>query len=309
MKIDIESLSRFGNIEFLAQKIVEGFITGLHRSPFHGFSVEFAEHRPYRTGESTRFIDWKLYARSDKMFVKRFEEETNLRCFLVIDQSSSMFFPDREEKPRLIRNKAAFSAMSAAAISELMRRQRDATGLVLFDEDINLFYPAKTSRSHQRMIFHQLEPLLENKAILNRRGNPAAVLHNLAERLPSRSVVVVFSDFMGPDPSDTESMLDAIRHLRHQKHETLLFHVTDHELELDFEVPNRPIRFVDLETGDEIKAHPAAVREQYLSAMKKVHEALRLGAAKYGASWIEADINKGFEEVLLNYLLQCQQKK
>jgi uncharacterized protein (DUF58 family) len=306
MAIDIESLSRFSNIEFLAKQVVEGFITGMHRSPFHGFSVEFAEHRPYRSGETTRFIDWKLYGRTDKMFVKRFEEETNLRCHLVVDQSASMFFPDRKHKPKLIRHKAAFSAMCAAALSEVMRRQRDASGLMLFDEEVRTYLPAKMSQTHQRIIFHHLEPLLSETPPLNRTGNPAQVMHDLAERLPRRSLVAVFSDFMGPNPNDTEEILDAIRHLRHQKHETLLFHVVDETLELDFNLPNRPFRFVDLETGLEVKAMPAAVKEQYISAMKKRTETMALGAAKYGATWISADINRGFEDVLWAYFIHRQ---
>jgi uncharacterized protein (DUF58 family) len=306
MAIDIESLSRFSNIEFLAKQVVEGFITGMHRSPFHGFSVEFAEHRPYRSGETTRFIDWKLYGRTDKMFVKRFEEETNLRCHLVVDQSASMFFPDRKHKPKLIRHKAAFSAMCAAALSEVMRRQRDASGLMLFDEEVRTYLPAKMSQTHQRILFHHLEPLLSETPPLHRTGNPAKVMHDLAERLPRRSLVAVFSDFMGPESNDTEEILDAIRHLRHQKHETLLFHVVDETLELDFNLPNRPFRFVDLETGLEVKAMPAAVKEQYISAMKKRTESLSLGAAKYGATWISADINRGFEEVLWAYFIHRQ---
>ncbi len=306
MAIDIESLSRFSNIEFLAKQVVEGFITGMHRSPFHGFSVEFAEHRPYRSGETTRFIDWKLYGRTDKMFVKRFEEETNLRCHLVVDQSASMFFPDRKHKPKLIRHKAAFSAMCAAALSEVMRRQRDASGLMLFDEEVRTYLPAKMSQTHQRILFHHLEPLLSETPPLSRKGNPAKVMHDLAERLPRRSLVVVFSDFMGPGPNHTEEVLDAIRHLRHQKHETLLFHVVDEALELDFNLPNRPFKFVDLETGLEVKAMPSAVKEQYVSAMKKMTETMSMGAAKYGATWIPADINRGFEEVLWAYFIHRQ---
>ena len=150
-EIDLKKVKEFANLEFLAKQVVEGFITGLHKSPFHGFSVEFSEQRLYNNGESIKNIDWKLFARSERLYVKEFEEETNLRCHLVIDTSSSMYFPD------ILENKIHFSVYAAAAIMELCRRQRDAVSLALFDESLKLFLKAKSTSVHQKLILSNLE--------------------------------------------------------------------------------------------------------------------------------------------------------
>jgi len=301
--IKIEELSKFGNLEFLARKIVEGFITGLHRSPFHGFSVEFAEHRQYRSGESSRFVDWKLYARTDKLFVKRFEEETNLRCFLVVDASPSMYYPEDTERGKILRNKAGFSAMAAAALSELMRRQRDASGLYVLEGAELRGLPAKMNQTHQRLLFHELERVMDGA------GSEGSVdladsLHRLAERLPRRSVVVLFSDLWAGDVNSVEPLLDAFRHLRHNRHEIIVFHVTDKKTEQMLDLPDRPYRFVDLETGAEIKAHSSSVRKMYQESSQAYIAALKLGCARYGAEWVEADIAEGFDRVLWGYLIK-----
>jgi uncharacterized protein (DUF58 family) len=303
VSIKIEELSKFRNLEFLARKIVEGFITGLHRSPFHGFSVEFAEHRQYRSGESSRFVDWKLYARTDKLFVKRFEEETNLRCFLVVDASPSMYYPERSERGTILRNKASFSAISAAALSELMRRQRDASGLYVLEGNSVKGMPAKMNQTHQRLLFHELDKIIEGEGTGGAVDLPSA-LHQLAERLPRRSVVVLFSDLWAGGIESAEMLLDSFRHLRHNKHEIIVFHVTDKKTEQLLDLPDKPYRFVDLESGVEIKAHSSSIRKHYQDAAKAYMDAVKLGCARYGAEWVEADISEGFDRVLWAYLLR-----
>ena len=207
--IDKALLADFGNLELLAKQVVEGFITGLHKSPFHGFSVEFAEHRIYNPGESTRHIDWKLYGRTDKLFTKKYEEETNLRCQLLIDCSSSMFFP----KDGL--SKFEFSVYAAASLIELLKRQRDAVGLSLFNEKLELHTQAKSSLSHHRYLYSELEERLRAYAEQTKKAtNTVQLLHDIAELTHRRSLVVIFSDLFD-DPSRLDELFQALNHLKH----------------------------------------------------------------------------------------------
>ncbi|MBX7093713.1 MAG: DUF58 domain-containing protein [Flavobacteriales bacterium] len=301
-KIDKHKTEPFGNLEFLARQVVEGFITGLHKSPFHGFSVEFAEHRLYNTGESTRHIDWKLFARTDKLFIKRYEEETNLRCQIIIDTSSSMFFPETPEKG--FYNKIGFSIHAAAALMELLKRQRDACGLSLFSEQIELHTPSKSSITHQKFLYSELEKHLQ----LFSAGNPhttraAQCLHRIAEAVHRRSLVVIFSDMLD-NSEESEELFSALQHLRHNKHEVILFHVSDKKLELEFNFENRPYTFIDMESGEEIKLNPSGVREKYLEAMSKFKNDLVLKCAQLNIELVEADIREGFDKVLMEYLIK-----
>lgn len=303
MELDIQQIKEFANLELLARQVVEGFITGLHKSPFHGFSVEFAEHRLYNTGEPTKHIDWKLYGRSDKMFVKRYEEETNLRCQLVMDHSSSMYFPLNDGKKDAL-NKITFSVYCAAAIAELLKRQRDAVGLSIFAEDIELHTPAKSSAVHHKMLFHELEKLLTVPSPEEKHQTSAAnAIHAIAESIHRRSLVVIFSD-MFDSSANPDELFSALQHLKHNKHEVLLFHVTDKKHELDFDFENRPYSFIDMETGEEVKVHPAEVKENYLNSIQSFYKELKLKCAQYKIDLIEADINQGFKQVLLPYLMK-----
>ena len=233
-KIDKLKLGQFGNLELLAKQVVEGFITGMHKSPFHGFSVEFAEHRLYNKGESTKFIDWKLFARSDKMMVKRFEEETNLRCQLVIDTSSSMFFPENET------NKLEFSIYAAACLIELMKKQRDAIGLSLFADEIMLQTECKSSERHHLFLYNQMENWLRDYQEENKRGTESVkALHEIAELSHRRSLIILFTDFLD-DPKRTDEIFEALNHMRHNKHEIVVFHVLDKKKEEMFELENKP---------------------------------------------------------------------
>lgn len=297
------SLYTSGNIELIARQVVEGFITGLHKSPFHGFSVEFAEHRLYNTGESTRHIDWKLFGRTDKLFVKRYEEETNLRCQIVIDRSSSMYYP-LENMKNGDPNKITFSIYCAAALINLLKRQRDAFGLSVFANEVELQTQARSSVTHQKMVFHELDKLLfqpSDKKITN----AAKAFHQIAENTHKRSLVVIFSDMMDAGSSNDE-LFSALQHLRHNKHEVILFHVTDKKSEIDFEFENRPYTFVDMETGEELKLNPSQVKEAYVNAAKKHEKELYLRCAQYKIDFVEANIAKGFDQVLMPYLVKRQ---
>jgi len=302
--IDHNRLQQFGSLEFLARQVVEGFIVGLHKSPFHGFSVEFAEHRLYNSGESIKHIDWKLYGRTDKLFVKRFEEETNLRCQLVIDNSSSMYFPVRE-KPSIDQpNKITFSIYAAAAIMNLLRRQRDAVGLNVFSEQIEFTSAAKSSSVHFKYLYSELEKLLPPIGHEVRRNTLAAeALHHIADTIHKRSLVVIFSD-MFQNHGESEELFSALQHLRHNKHEVILFHVVDKRQELDFEFENRPYRFIDMESGHQIKVNPMEVKAEYSRAVNAFKNELKLKCGQYRIDFVEADINAGFEQVLLPYLLK-----
>ena len=289
------------SLPLLASQVVEGFITGLHKSPFHGFSVEFAEHRLYNTGESVRNIDWKLYGRTDKLFVKRFEEETNLRCQLVLDVSSSMYYPPEKF------NKLRFAVYAAASLIYLLQKQRDAFGLSYFSDHVEYTSPAKSTTAHQKQLFHELEKLL----VRDKRGQGthiATTLHQIAEQIHKRSLVIIFSDML--EGANSESELDAIfsalQHLKHNKHEVIIFNVLDHGKELNFEFDNRPYHFVDVETGQELKVNPNQIKEQYLQATHAYHKELQLRCAQYRIDLIDADINQGYQAVLQAYLIKRQ---
>lgn len=301
---DIEYFPEFDNLELIARQVVEGFITGLHKSPFHGFSVEFAEHRLYNKGESTKHIDWKLYARTEKLFVKKYEEETNLRCQIVLDVSSSMLFP--KDKKHI--NKLSFSILCAAALAYLLRRQRDAVGLSCFDDKILSHYEPKLSRVHLQLIYNELRKYLFNddEVGFNKETNAAEVLHNLAEISHKRSLFVIFSDMISGSLTNngSEELFSALQHLKYKKHEVVLFHVFDKTHETEFDFANRPYKFVDLETGEKIKLNPNEVRETYKQKFRDFSEALKLKCGDYGIDIIGADINKDFSEVLNSYLIK-----
>jgi uncharacterized protein (DUF58 family) len=296
-----EMQQRLGRLEFLAKQAVEGFITGLHKSPFHGFSVEFAEHRLYNPGESTRHIDWKLYARSDRMFVKRYEEETNLRCQIVIDCSSSMRYPSDVILDGPEMNKLKYSIESAAALIELFRRQRDAVGLSLFSDSLDLQTRARSSMSHHRLLYHKLEEILESNI---KRGTSAiSAIHQIAEATPRRSLIIIFSDMLDKS-EDLDATIDALNHLRHNKHEVVVFHVLDKSTEVSFDFPERPTRFVDLETGAELKLHPSEVRDHYISRMVELRKELSTRCGAHGIDWVDVDIAEGPIPVLARYLIK-----
>lgn len=302
-QIDPEVPGRFGNLEFLARQVVEGFITGMHKSPFHGFSVEFAEHRIYNPGESTRHIDWKLYARTERLYVKRYEEETNLRCQIVIDNSSSMHFKGKDKSGGRA-SKLDFSVECAAALMYLLRRQRDAVGLSLVSDKMELHTSAKSSSVHHKMLYGHLDKQYkQGQDQLNVTTNTAELLHLLAEKIHKRSLVVIFSDMIDNEASP-DSLFSALQHLKHNKHEVILFHVFEKEKELDFGYQSRPFRFIDMETGETLRLNPADLKEQYVQTMGDYFKRLRLKCMQYKIDFVPAEINEGYEKVLLNFLVK-----
>lgn len=292
--IDFHSLAAYGNIEFLAKQVVEGFITGLHKSPYHGFSVEFAEHRQYNTGESTRFIDWKIYNRTDKLFTKRFEEETNLRCRLVVDVSSSMYYPVENN------GKLNFALLAAASLAFMLQKQRDAVGLVAFTDKIVYQSALKSTTSHLRELFTYFNELLKQKSTLANTTLPE-VLDQVSDNTHKRSLIIVFSDFL-ESADKKEALFNSLKHLKHNKHEILLFHIADKKAELDFEFEDRPYLFTDVETGEKIKLNPSQMREEYIKSQNSYLIELKIKCGQYKIDLVEADINKNFNQILLPFL-------
>ncbi len=300
-QIDLQQIHYYSKLELIAKQVVEGFITGLHKSPFHGFSVEFAEHRLYNTGESTKHIDWKLYGRTEKLFIKRYEEETNLRCQLIIDASSSMYFPEIDFNAEKF-NKIKFSVYAAAAIMNLLKKQRDAVGLSIFSDKLDVHSPTKSSSVHHKYLINELESLI-NSPKKNTKTSSINALHTIAETVHKRSLMIIFSDMM-ENVDDDEQLFAALQHLKYNKHEVILFHTYDKKLELDFEFENRPYQFIDLETGEEIKVHPNDVKKNYIENMQKRKKMLKLKCLQFGIEFVEADVNQGFNSILQSYLIK-----
>ncbi len=295
-ELDLSQVRAFGNLEFLAKQLVEGFITGLHKSPFHGFSVEFAEHQLYNTGESTRNIDWKVFAKSDRLYTKRYEEETNLRCHILIDTSSSMYYPEPDY------GKMTFSVMAAASITYLLQRQKDAVSLCTFSDQIEIQTPVKSTPSHVHKIMLELNQVLQTNKPLH-KTSVATVLHQIAEKIHKRSLVVIFSD-MFDNIEEADAIFSALQHLRHNLHEVLLFHVTDKKTEHLFDFDNRPYEFIDLESGEKVKIQPDQVRDSYQKSIGDFYQTLKLKCGQYKIDFIDADIAQGFDPILTSYLVK-----
>ncbi len=305
MPINQQEVQQLSHLELLAKQVVEGFITGLHKSPFHGFSVEFAEHRLYNTGESTKHIDWKLFGRSDKLFVKRYEEETNLRCQVVIDNSSSMHYPEISKGEKYLQNKISFSVHAAAAITYMLRQQRDAVGLSVFSDSLEFNSQAKSSSVHHKYLFSEMEKLLNERGSMTQRKTSAAdALHQIAESIHKRSLVIIFSDMMETNYDKQGELFGALQHLKHNKHEVILFHVVDKQKEEEFDFDNRPYLFVDVETGEQVKVHSNEVKESYVQSMSLFKKDLKVKCAQYRIDFVEADIHEGYRQVLQPYLIK-----
>ncbi|MCF8448735.1 MAG: DUF58 domain-containing protein [Taibaiella sp.] len=286
------------NLELIARQVVEGFILGLHKSPFHGFSVEFAEHRLYNQGDPLRHIDWRVFGRTDKLFVKRFEEETNLRCCIVLDTSSSMQYPKDSQKV----NKLQFSCVAAASLLQLMKRQLDASALALFNKDVYYFSDCRSSHSHNRMLMNELQRTMSANTD-NVVTDAAGALHMVAEKMHKRSLIIIFSDMMD-DADNIDDLFAALQHLRYNKHEVILFHVVDGAQEVEFEFENRPYEFVDLESGDRIKLQPQQIKEQYVEKMRSFRNEIEQRCHQYHIERIAVDLSKPVDEVLHAFLIK-----
>jgi len=295
LPINFEDARRAGGLELLARQMVEGFITGLHKSPYHGFSVEFAEHRLYNEGQSTRHIDWKVFARTDRLYTKQYEEETNLRCLIALDCSPSMYYPQPDME------KMKFSIYSAAALAYLLTHQRDAVGLALFSDQLEELTTIKSTPAHLDKLFKLLDQRL-NAPVQLKPTRIAEVLHTLAEKIHKRSLVVIFSDMF--EGEDSEEIFKALQHLKHNKHEVLLFHITDHNTELAFEFEERPYEFIDLESGDKLKLNPAEIKERFVKELHTVHTELKMKCNQLKIDFISADARGNYFEVLQTYLIK-----
>ncbi len=305
MKIEsqIEKISSFQHLELLANQVVEGFISGMHKSPFHGFSAEFAEHKVYNPGESTKHIDWKLFAKTDRLYTKRYEEETNLRCHLIIDNSSSMHYPKLKDNTQFYENKIGFSVLASAVLMNLLKKQRDAVGLSVYSDNYEYYAPEKGSDRHHRMLLNKLESLLENSKT-SKSTDTIAFLHQIAEKIHRRSMIVLFTDMF--QTGDEEALFTALQHLKHNKHKIVLFHVIDEKTELTFDFDATPRKFIDLESGEEINIFADNIKEAYANQVSNYFKKLALTCAQNKIKYVPVSVGSNFEKILTSYLVEKQ---
>lgn len=298
-----ELISGFKHLELLANQVVEGFISGMHKSPFHGFSAEFAEHKVYNTGESTKHIDWKLFAKTDRLYTKRFEEETNLRCHLIIDNSSSMYYPKLNDNQPFYESKIGFSILASAVLMNLLKKQRDAVGLSVFSDKYEYYAPEKGSDRHHRMLLNILEGLLENPKEA-KQTDTITYLHQIAEKMHRRSMIILFTDMFQNE--DNEELFNALQHLKHNKHRVVLFHVIDEKRELSFDFDNTPRKFIDVESGEIINLFAENVKEEYEKNIKKYFKNLSMTCAQNKIKYVPVNVGADFEKILTTYLVEKQ---
>lgn len=302
LQSELNNTVLFQNLELLAEQVVEGFISGIHKSPFHGFSAEFAEHKIYNVGETTKHIDWKLFAKTDKLYTKRYEEETNLRCHMVLDNSSSMYYPQVDQWSLRNLNKIAFGTLAIAALMNLLKRQRDAVGLSIYAEKYTYYAPEKGSERHHQMLLAKLGSLEKDRtpAKLTRTYEN---LHLIAEKIKRRSLIFLFTDMFQSGDDDVK-LFDALRHLKYNKHQVVLFHLIDHATERRFDFDDAPKRFVDLETGDHLDLYAHTVKAAYENQVGAYFDALKLKCAQYRITYVEVDVRSDFSGVLNTYLIE-----
>ena len=302
LQSELNKASLFQNLELLAGQVVEGFISGIHKSPFHGFSAEFAEHKIYNNGESTKHIDWKLFAKTDKLYTKRYEEETNLICHMILDSSASMYYPEVKKLEVGNLNKIGFGVLAIAALMNILKRQRDAVGLSVFSDNYEFYSPEKGSERHHQMLLARLSEIsLEGKP--TKQTETYTYLHLIAEKIKRRSLIFLFTD-MFQTTSDDEKLFDALRHLKHNKHEVVLFHLLDKEKEQYFDFENTPKRFLDVETGEHIDLYSENIKEAYAKSVSSYFEALKLKCAQYKIKYVDVDVRADFSKVLNTYLAE-----
>jgi uncharacterized protein (DUF58 family) len=283
---DPDGLSRLGNLELIARQVVEGFLTGRHRSPYHGFSVEYLDHRPYTPGDEIRSLDWKVLARTDKYHVKLFEDETNLRAYILLDCSRSMAFKHGGKLTKL-----QYGSYLAAALTHLLLRQNDAVGLVLFDSKVRSYLPPKARPTQFRRVLELLEPEAADSDT-----DLGAVLHDAAGRIRRRGLVVLISDLI----DDTASIASGLQHFRHERHEILAFHVLD-DAEIHFPF-DRMTRFKDIEGTGRLVVNAKSVRVRYLNRMQGYLEDIKAACFERDVAYVLANTNTGYDQFLAAYL-------
>jgi len=301
---ELNKTSGFKNLELLAKQVVEGFISGMHKSPFHGFSAEFAEHKIYNSGESTKHIDWKLFAKTDKLYTKKYEEETNLRCHIIIDNSSSMHYPEITAPSVDNLNKIAFSVLATASLMNILKKQRDAIGLSIYSDAYDFYAPEKGSERHHQLLLNTLDNTVTTTRI-NKKTDTYTYLHQIAEKIHRRSLIFLFTDMFQDGVAD-EKLFEALQHLKYNKHEVILFHVFDSEKEFNFDFDNKPKRFIDVESGEHIDIYADTVQENYQKTVSDYFLQLKMKCAQYKIKYVAADINEKFEKILLTYLVERQ---
>ncbi len=301
---EINKTTGFKNLELLAKQVVEGFISGMHKSPFHGFSAEFAEHKIYNAGESTRHIDWKLFGKTEKLYTKRYDDETNLRCHIIIDNSSSMHYPEMSSFSIDKLNKIAFSSLASACLIQMLKKQRDAVGLSIYSDAYDYYAPEKGSERHHVMIMDQLKAVVASKPV-GKKTDTYTYLHQIAEKIHRRSMIFLFTD-MFQTSTDQVKLFEALRHLKYNKHEVILFHVFDKTKELNFNFDNKPKRFIDVETGAFINLYSENVKEDYEKAVADYFKEIRLKCLQYKIKYVEADVNSDFNNILTTFLIERQ---
>ena len=294
MTTNISEINQYDNLGLIAKQLVDGFITGLHKSPYHGFSVEFAEHKLYNHGESTRHIDWKVYSRTDRLYTKQYEEETNLRCRILIDNSASMHYPLPGK------DKLKFSVFAASALSYLLAKQRDVVGLSVFSDKIEDETDLRSTKAHLNTILSKLAALEQTTP--ESKTDISSVLHEMADKIHRRSLVVIFSDMF--QNNNEEDLLNALQHLKHNKHEVILFHVSDYSSELQFNFEDRPYKFIDLETKETVKVNPHEVKDIYRKEMSKFYQDLKIKCGMMKVDFVPINTNESFDKVLGAYLIK-----
>lgn len=302
LQSELNKASLFQNLELLAKQVVEGFISGIHKSPFHGFSAEFAEHKIYNNGESTKHIDWKLFAKTDKLYTKRYEEETNLRCHMILDNSASMYYPEVKELGLHNLNKIGFGVLAIAALMNVLKKQRDAVGLSIYSDTYNYYAAEKGSERHFQMLLAKINEV----SIDTERTKETATytyLHQIAEKIKRRSLIFLFTDMFQTEKSDAE-LFDALRHLKYNKHEVVLFHLLDKEHEVNFNFDNSPKRYIDVETGEHLDLYAENIKGAYIKGLNNYLEDIKLKCAQYRINYVAIDIKGDFSTILNTFLTE-----
>lgn len=282
-----ETASKLSNMDLVARLVVEGFITGLHKSPYHGFSVEFAEHRQYMPGDEIRHVDWKVYGKTDRYYVKQFEEETNLKAYLLLDASGSMGYSSNGI------SKIQYASYLCAALTYLMLKQRDSVGLVTFDERIRKYVPPRSVSTYLHVILKELE-----KTESSEKTNISITFHQLAERIKRRGLIIIFSDLF----DDPNLVMSGLKHFRHKKHEVIVFQILD-PLERTFNF-RRDALFKDLETGEEISTQPCHIRGEYRKLMNEFIDTYRKQCRENRIDHVLMDTSQDFDRALIQYLIK-----
>ncbi len=287
--LDPAAVSRLAGMELVARLVVEGFISGMHKSPYQGFSVEFVEHRQYMPGDEIRYIDWKVYGKSDRYYIKKFEEETNLKSYILLDTSGSMAFKGDESSGEI--TKLEYGCYLAACLSYLMLKQRDSVGLVIFNDQLRSYIPPRLGPTH----LHALMSGLENVSP-GGDTNISATFHELAQRIVRRGLIIIISDLM----DDPEKVLRSLKHFRHKKHEVIVFHVLD-PADLTFPFDG-PVLFRDLETQEQLSVEAELLRDEYLQQMDQFISTYRNGCRANSMDYVQMDTSVPFDYALSLYL-------